>query len=276
MLPEIARRAICAYSDPGDLILDPMCGIATTMVEASHLDRRSIGVELEPRWASLAARNLQHARDQGAAGHALVLQDDARLLGRGVLDQFVGQVPLILTSPPYGNAELDDPRRGDGIARMRAGEGRRMTAADRALALELKRVSRYGDSSGSVARLRYGVLEDALSDGPETYLLAVARIYGACARMLAPGGYLVLVTKNLRAGGALRNIAGDTIVLCQRLGLVFQQHIIALLVALREDELFPRPSYFQLTNVRHALARGERQHLVCHEDVLVFQRDPKR
>jgi hypothetical protein len=27
-----------------------------------------------------------------------------------------------------------------------------------------------------------------------------------------------------------------------------------------------------MTHVRHALARGERQRLVCHEDVLVFER----
>ena len=95
--------------------------------------------------------------------------------------------------------------------------------------------------------------------------------------MLSPGGYLVLVTKNLRADGALRNIAGDTITLCQQAGLVFQQHIIALHATLRDDELLPRPSYFQLTHVRQALARGERTHLVCHEDVLGFQqRDPRR
>jgi hypothetical protein len=35
MLPEIARRAIDFYSGPGDLVLDPMCGIATTLVEAT-------------------------------------------------------------------------------------------------------------------------------------------------------------------------------------------------------------------------------------------------
>ena len=66
MLPEIARRVIAAYSDPGDLVLDPMCGIATTLVEAIHLERRAIGVELEGRWASLAAKNIEHARSQGA------------------------------------------------------------------------------------------------------------------------------------------------------------------------------------------------------------------
>jgi hypothetical protein len=89
--------------------------------------------------------------------------------------------------------------------------------------------------------------------------------------MLTPGGYLVLVTKNMRANGAMRNIAGDTITLCQRVGLVFHQHNVALLAAIHDDEIFPRPSYFQLTQVRHALARGERTHLVCHEDVLVFR-----
>jgi hypothetical protein len=106
MLPEIARRVIAAYSDPGDLVLDPMCGIATTLVEAIHQDRRAIGLELEPRWASLAAQNITHARGQGAGGQGLVVQDDARRLGRGVLDELVGRVPLILASPPYGNATL--------------------------------------------------------------------------------------------------------------------------------------------------------------------------
>ena len=37
MLPALARRAIETYSDPGDLVLDPMCGIGTTLVEAIHL-----------------------------------------------------------------------------------------------------------------------------------------------------------------------------------------------------------------------------------------------
>ncbi len=277
MLPEIARRVIAAYSDPGDLVLDPLCGIATTLIEGIHQDRRAIGVELESRWASLAAKNITYARRQGAHGQALVLQDDARRLGRGVLDELTGRVQLILTSPPYGNATLGDPRGGKGMARSRAFEGRRMTAADGARAAKAPNWCRYGDSAGSVARLRYGTTDEAPTPRGESYLAAMTAIYTACARMLSPGGYLVLVTKNLRADGALRNIAGDTITLCQQAGLVFQQHIIALHATLRHDELLPRPSYFQLTHVRQALARGERTHLVCHEDVLVFQqRDPRR
>src|SRR6266540_3316878 len=33
MLPELARRIVAEYSPPGGLVVDPMCGIATTLVE---------------------------------------------------------------------------------------------------------------------------------------------------------------------------------------------------------------------------------------------------
>ena len=166
MLPELARRAISAYSDPGDVVLDPMCGIGTTVVEASHLDRCGIGVELEGRWAELAAQNVEHARGQGATGPALVTQGDARQLGAGLLDEYAGTAALVLTSPPYADARLGDSRAGDGMARCRASEGRRVTAADLAMAAQLKRIRRYGDSAGSVARLRYGTTEEALPPPP--------------------------------------------------------------------------------------------------------------
>ena len=35
MLPAIAATAIERYTEPGDLVADPMCGIGTTLVEAS-------------------------------------------------------------------------------------------------------------------------------------------------------------------------------------------------------------------------------------------------
>jgi hypothetical protein len=97
-------------------------------------------------------------------------------------------------------------------------------------------------------------------------------IYAACAAALKPGGFLVVVTKNLRAGGALHDLAGETVELCQQAGLLYWQHVIALHAAIRGSELVPRPSFWQLSTTRRALARGERLHLVCHEDVLVFRK----
>ena len=61
MLPELARRIVAEYSRPGDLVLDPMCGSGTTLVEAALLGRRAVGLELEERWAALARANVAHA-----------------------------------------------------------------------------------------------------------------------------------------------------------------------------------------------------------------------
>ncbi|MGH2904718.1 MAG: TRM11 family SAM-dependent methyltransferase [Solirubrobacteraceae bacterium] len=280
MLPEIARRAISVYTEPGQTVLDPMCGIGTTLVEAIHLDRRAIGVEVEARWAALAAGNVGHARGQGAPGQALVLRADARRLGRGVLDEYAGKVTLILTSPPYGPATLGDPRGGKGIALARACEHRRVTATDRAYAATRSKTCRYGDSAPSLARLPYGDLHDVIADtsntAGESYLAAMASIYTACARMLKPGGFLVLVTKNLRAQGALRNLSGDNVALAQHAGLAYHEHVIALHAAIQDSELRPRPSFWQLLHARHALARGEPLQLACHEDVHVLRRSATR
>ena len=46
---------------------------------------------------------------------------------------------------------------------------------------------------------------------------------------------------------------------------------MALLAGLRGQRLIPRPSFFQLDNIRKARARGEPWHLIVHEDVLVFR-----
>lgn len=78
MLPAIACTAISAYTTPGDLVLDPMCGIGATLVEAVHLGRRAVGIELEPRWAGLAEANLTLASAAGARCSAEVVCGDAR------------------------------------------------------------------------------------------------------------------------------------------------------------------------------------------------------
>jgi 16S rRNA G966 N2-methylase RsmD len=117
MLPALARRAVETYSDPGGLVVDPMCGIGTTLVEAIDLGRRAIGVELESRWAKLATANIEHAHEnprtrslaQVAEGDgrqlARVLTTQARRLvspeDRTVRRMAYGVADLILTSPPY-------------------------------------------------------------------------------------------------------------------------------------------------------------------------------
>lgn len=66
MLPALARTAIATYTAPGDLVLDPMCGIGTTLVEAVHCGRDAVGIEYEPHWAALARDGITRAVDAGS------------------------------------------------------------------------------------------------------------------------------------------------------------------------------------------------------------------
>ncbi|WP_328414778.1 site-specific DNA-methyltransferase [Micromonospora sp. NBC_00389] len=58
MLPHLAAHAISAYTAPGDVVFDPMCGCGTTLLEAMHLGRQGIGVDIEPRYTALAEANV--------------------------------------------------------------------------------------------------------------------------------------------------------------------------------------------------------------------------
>jgi SAM-dependent methyltransferase len=260
MLPELARRAIEHYSEPGDLVVDPMCGVGTTLVEAIHLGRRALGVELEARWAALATANLACAREQGAPGTAGVIEGDARELPRllarqgrrilsarkdGISRLPSGSVDLVLTSPPYA-CEVGE------ISKKAWGQGKNLCPAD---------TRNYSTDRGNLGHARGSDYRDAM-----------AEIYAASAAVLKPGGFLVSVTKDLRERGGLRDLAGDTIALCRAAGLEYWQHVIALLAAIRDGELVPYPSFFQLTQTRKAVARGDHTALVIHEDVLVFRK----
>lgn len=50
---------ILAFTNKGDIILDPFIGLGTTTVAAQQLGRRYIGIELEPRYCHLAQAELK-------------------------------------------------------------------------------------------------------------------------------------------------------------------------------------------------------------------------
>ncbi|MCY3979088.1 MAG: DNA methyltransferase [Chloroflexi bacterium] len=51
-------RIIKASSDPGDIVLDPFCGCATTCVAADDLGRDWIGIDISPKAAELVVRRI--------------------------------------------------------------------------------------------------------------------------------------------------------------------------------------------------------------------------
>ena len=243
MLPAIARTAISAYTNPGELVLDPMCGIGTTLVEAVYLGRRAVGVELEPQWAGLAEANLTLASASGAPGRAEVICGDARDLAHLVPGELHGQIAMVLTSPPYTHAAYNH-----GQVRTRPGQG----------------VEKWHN--------RYSANPDNLGNTNPTRLLAgVEQILAGCARVLRPGGLVVLTTRPWRWHGALVDLPGQVAHAAERAGLAPLERNVALLAGLREQRLVGRASFFQIDNTRKARTAGLPLHVVAHEDVLVFR-----
>ena len=247
MLPELARRIVTEYSEPGALVLDPLAGIGTTLAEAALLERRAVGVELEDRWVAFATQNLDHMLDDGRRHQAEVHQGDARRLPE-VLGDLAGQVDLIVTSPPYAcDAGVIDKRAW--LA------GKRLCPDD---------TLNYSTDRANLGHARGAAYETAM-----------AEIYAACHAVLRPGGHLVVVTKNTRRKGRTLDLAGLTVALATAAGFTYIGHVVALHAAIRDGDLAARPSYWQMTQIRHARQRGEPAHLVAHEDVTVHVKHPR-
>lgn len=56
---ELASRLVKMFSFVGDTVVDPFVGTGTTMLAAMHSNRNSIGVELIPKYARMAANLLK-------------------------------------------------------------------------------------------------------------------------------------------------------------------------------------------------------------------------
>ncbi|MGI5352985.1 TRM11 family SAM-dependent methyltransferase [Streptomyces sp. CA-250714] len=247
MLPALAAHAIATYTNPGDLVLDPMCGIGTTLVEAQHLGRQAIGIEYEPRWAHLAALNAASAQRQGATASGEVICGDALQMSRLIPSEHHGRVAMVLTSPPYGPSAH---------GRVRA--------------------SRESGKPG-VTKWNYSYSEDPTNlahSSTDQLLAAFTRILHECCGILRPGGTVVVIVRPWREHGELIDLPAAVLHAGKKAGLNPAEHNIALLAGLRDGQLILRPSFFQMKNTRDARRRGVPLHLIAHEDVLVF-RKPK-
>ena len=60
IFPEkLAEDHILSWSNPGEIILDPMVGSGTTLKIAKNLNRKSIGIEIEPKYCEIAVKRLR-------------------------------------------------------------------------------------------------------------------------------------------------------------------------------------------------------------------------
>ena len=270
MLPAIARHVIEAYTEPGDLVLDPMCGIGTTLIEAMHAGRNALGIEYEQQWTTLAQRGINHARTQGATGTGFVWNADARTTPDHLADAAHGRVKLLLTSPPYGPS-----CHGQVQVAGRAGH------------------------TGPVGKHdhRYSRDRRNLAHRPPRELLAgFTQILQATVPLLAPGGYVAVTARPWRRGGVLIDLPGAVIAAGRAAGLVPVERCAALLARCEitdledpascgcgctggatgyrtQERLIAHLSFLQIKGVRDANAAGIPRAGIQHEDLIVLSKE---
>jgi len=65
MFPEqLAHDHIISWSNPGDIVFDPMCGAGTTLKMAALLGRRFIGCDISQEYVNIAQERIQQVKGQ--------------------------------------------------------------------------------------------------------------------------------------------------------------------------------------------------------------------
>jgi len=95
--PQIPRNIIEMYSEPGELVLDPMVGSGTTMIECKLLHRNGIGIDVNQNAVNLTREALDFVYD--TQSNQNVYLGDVRELS--ILED--NSIDLICTHPPYLN-----------------------------------------------------------------------------------------------------------------------------------------------------------------------------
>jgi hypothetical protein len=89
--------------------------------------------------------------------------------------------------------------------------------------------------------------------------------------VLRPGGHVAVTARPYRRHGELIDIPGMVAFAGLAAGLTLVEELVALICGVRDGVLVPRASFFQMKNVRDAVAAGDPQWLIQHEDLLLFR-----
>ena len=58
-VPQIPRKAILTWSNPGDYVLDPFCGCGTALVAAEKFGRKWIGIDISKDAIEISEKRLK-------------------------------------------------------------------------------------------------------------------------------------------------------------------------------------------------------------------------
>lgn len=252
---KMCRFILDKFTKKSDLILDPMSGISTTILEASLLGRDAIGVEYEDKFVKLSneSTNLLNNKPNvlmcAYRGTIAVVQGDARAL-TGIL---AGEVDGIVCSPPYCGTQpvhdqgvtlqstktnptprkISDQNYGVDAIVMSPPFSKSPRAGNKDKAKFLSKLDENhsrkfykgtgrllksmhcSDDKKNISNLPHGTFGDM---NKPTYLGEMRKVYSQCHAVLKEGGCAVLVTKNFTRNWKMVRLDMDTIMLMESCG----------------------------------------------------------
>ena len=182
----LIEKFIKHFTRLGENVFDPMSGTGSTQVAAIHTGRNAYGIELSQEYALIAQTRLQDAYEQSIAGQMAGKVRELKFEIKNMDARFVNKdyfpiVDYIITSPPYWN-----------MLNMKG-------AANQAKRRKLGLATNYSDSSNDLGNIK----------DYDEFLRELTFLYKNLINLLRPGGFLTIIVKNIKKGGANYPFAWD-------------------------------------------------------------------
>ena len=102
----LPTKCIQLFTHKGELVLDPFCGVGTTLLAAKDLERNAVGFDLNEKYIKFTKNRLSQQKLQKNNTQQIAICDDSNNISKHLEKE---SVSLCVTSPPYANM-LNRPR----------------------------------------------------------------------------------------------------------------------------------------------------------------------
>lgn len=220
-------RLIEFFTKPGEIVLDPFCGVASTLKACSFSGRQGIGIELVSEWVTAGRKRLKveiPPEFRRSAIKQKILKGDSRRALKRFKDNHFS---FVVTSPPYWGILNKKPDHK--ILRERVGKSL---------------ATRYSHDQRDLANI----------DSYSKFLEELANVFFECHRVLKEGRYLAIVVGDFRHKNKYVPYHADIIDILtktRREARRFECHGVIILVQ-NAKQLFPYGyPYAFVPNVHH-------------------------
>ncbi len=211
------ERLVKFFTKKDGLVLDPLCGVASTLKACALNGRNGVGIELSAKWVNLSKKRLSN--EVPDKSKQKIIKGDARIK----LDEFdEEEFDFIVTSPPYWQI-LAKP-------------------ADHKVKAE--RIKKNLETKYSNDKNDIGNIVDY-----RDFLSELKIIFEKCFRVLKNKKYMVVVVSDFRHKSKLVSYHSDVVKIMEKCG--FKTKSISILVQ-NAKQLFPYGyPYDFVPNIHH-------------------------